>query len=162
MVRGSEQRAAGCLAAAAPGRRRAIAAPGGGVVSCHAAQAISFRCSSPDPRSPPLCLLAAGQQNAARQEDARKEAEAEPRHPRVDPHAHWQHHSVRHDSSDSQSRLAPRLRGCGLCPIPLLLLHLSPQHVLAIWCLSLTLCLCPFARSYNYKRRHWRRNKIGL
>ena len=49
---------------------------------------------------PPCCtprafFCAAGQQDAARQEDARQEAEAEPRHPGLDPHAHWQHHPVR-------------------------------------------------------------------
>ena len=49
----------------------------------------------PPCRTPRAFFCAAGQQDAARQEDARQEAEAEPRHPGLDPHAHWQHHPVR-------------------------------------------------------------------
>ena len=108
------------------------------------------------------------------QEDPGQEAEAEPPHPPVDPHAHGQHHQVRLEPPDEAHKSARsaawtlaaffRVRGPrprrGSPPV-----HRSPARIaprsLPTRTVALTL-LSPSSFRYNAKRRHWRRTKLGL
>ena len=109
------------------------------------------------------------------QEDPGQEAEAEPPHPPVDPHAHGQHHQVRLEPPRRGTQERPlsspwtlaaffRVRG----PRPRRgspHVHRSPARIAPRSLPTRTVALTlppPSSFRYNAKRRHWRRTKLGL
>jgi hypothetical protein len=109
------------------------------------------------------------------QEDPGQEAEAEPPHPPVDPHAHGQHHQVRLEPPGRGTQERPlsslwtlraffRVRGPrpgGGSPH----VHRSPARIAPRSLPTRTVALTlppPSSFRYNAKRRHWRRTKLGL
>ena len=133
----------------------------------------------------PPCALPAVAQVVQDQAHPGQEAEAEPPDPAVDPPAHGQHHPVRCGNGLAARR---RLRRCvaalrslrwrlRAAVLPCTLAFLPPAARFSgrlcalgyqrrnwpLWPRHATHALAALARrSYNAKRRHWRRTKLGI